>query len=77
MRFVLIVQLQGNPVITTSVYATSRLNRKISCGTIYFLTVNHNVILLDYNDSSGYRHKIFSPFYDVITDFDLFGRGKS
>jgi len=75
--FVRIVQLQWNPVKRTSVYATSRLYRQISCGTNYFLTVNHNVILLGYNDTRGYRHKIFSPFQDVITDFDLFGRGKS
>jgi hypothetical protein len=70
MFFVRVVQLQWNPVITTSVYATPRLYRQISCGNNYFLTVNHNAILLGYNVTRGYLYKIFSPFHDVITDFD-------
>jgi hypothetical protein len=44
-------EIQSNPVITTSVYATPLLKRQIFCGTNKFLTVNHDIILLGYNDT--------------------------
>ena len=33
---------------------------------------NHNIILHGYNSPHLQRHKIFCPFNDVITEFDLF-----
>jgi hypothetical protein len=42
---------KSNRVATTSVYATPRLYRQILCGTNEFLTVNHNVVLLRYNNA--------------------------
>ena len=62
--------VQRSPVITTSVYTVPRLQRQIFCGSNYFLTVNHNITLLDYNNTRLSRCKIFSPFHDVITKFD-------
>jgi hypothetical protein len=41
-------QIQVNPVITTSVYATPRLYRQIFCGTNKFRTVNHNITQLSF-----------------------------
>jgi hypothetical protein len=43
--------LQSNPVVTTSVYTTPRLYRQTFCGTNSFLTANHNITLLGYNDT--------------------------
>ena len=45
------VGLQRNPVITTSVYATPRLQRQILCGAKLFVTVNHTITLVSYNDT--------------------------
>ena len=36
-----------------------------------FLAVNHNIILLGYNDTRLYRHTIFNPFHDVTVEFGL------
>ena len=47
----LYLQLQSNPVITTLVYMTPRLYSEMFCGTNYFITVNHNILLLSYNDT--------------------------
>jgi hypothetical protein len=38
-------------LLTTSVYTTPRLYRQVFCGTNHFLTANHNVTLLGYNDT--------------------------
>jgi hypothetical protein len=46
-------EIQLNPVITTSVYVTPCLQRRMFCGTNLFLTVKHNIIRL------RLRHKIF------------------
>ena len=40
------------------------------CGTNQFLTVHHNMILIGYNNTCVLRHKIFSPFHDVMIKFD-------
>ena len=42
---------EWNPVITTSVYTTSRLWSQMFCGTISFDTVYKNVTLLGYKDT--------------------------
>ena len=66
----LLDQLEWSPVKTTSVYTAPHLQRQIFCGTNELLIINRNIILLGHNGTSLQRHKIFSPFHDVITDFD-------
>jgi hypothetical protein len=47
------------------------------CGTNQLLTVRHNTILIGYNNTCLLRHKIFSPFHDVIINFDcIYPRGR-
>jgi hypothetical protein len=55
--------IQQNPVITTSVYATPRLQRQIFCGTKQFVTANHNTTLVGYKD-------IKYSVHEIITEFD-------
>ena len=55
---------------TTSVYTTNRFQCHIFCSSSQFLAVKHNIILLGYNNTRLYRHKIFSPFHDVITEYN-------
>jgi hypothetical protein len=43
----------------------------------FFLTADHNIILLGYNNTPLLGHKMFSPFHDVITAFDLCGHRSS
>ena len=45
------VKVEANPAITTSVCVTPHLWRQIFCGANYLLTVNHNIIVLGYNDT--------------------------
>jgi len=42
---------ESNLVITTLVYMTPRLYGHMFCGTNYFITFNHNILLLRYNDT--------------------------
>lgn len=57
-------------VVTKSVFANPLLQHQIFCGTNSYLTVNHNITLLDYNNTRLYRHAIFRPFHDVVAEFD-------
>jgi len=41
---------RSNPVLTTSISTKSRLQRQIFCGINYFLTTNHYIILLWWNN---------------------------
>jgi len=43
--------IQPNPVIMTSVYATPCPYLQVVCGTRWFLTVNRNIALFGYNDT--------------------------
>ena len=63
-------KLWYNQVITTLVYAASHLHCQIFCGTSQFLTVNHNIITLSYNNNCLLWGKIFGTLHDVIMEFD-------
>jgi len=40
------MQIEPNPAVTTSVYVTSYLQRRILCGINQFLAVNHSNLLV-------------------------------
>jgi len=67
--------VESNPVVKRSVHATYSTLSQTFCGNSLFLTVNHNVAFLGYNNTHLHQHKIFGPFHDVITQFHciLFG----
>lgn len=64
------VEFQLCLVVTKSVFGNPSLQRQILCGTNSFLTVNHNITLLGYNNTRLYDHTIFSPFHDSVAEFD-------
>lgn len=46
-----LINMQLNTVIMTSIYAKPHLKRQMFCGTNYFIAANHNIILLSYNNT--------------------------
>jgi hypothetical protein len=66
-----IIKYVGEPDYNDiGLYDTSSITSMFR-GANYFRTFNRNIILLGYNNTRLQRHKIFSPFYDVKTEFDL------